>query len=38
MWGPWAHSIAPQRSEEASSEQLVNDWDSVALIIERKLG
>jgi hypothetical protein len=38
IWGSRAHSIALQRAEEASSEQLVNDWDSVALAIERKSG
>jgi hypothetical protein len=38
IWGSGAHSIALQRAEEASSEQLVNDWDSVALAIERKSG
>ena len=38
IWGSGAHSIALQRAEEASSEQLVNDWDSVALVIVRKSG
>jgi hypothetical protein len=35
IWGSGAHSIALQRAEEASSEQLVNDWDNVALAIVR---
>ena len=38
IWGSRAHSIALQRAEEASSEQLVSDWDSVALAIARKSG
>ena len=38
IWGSGAHSIALQRAEEASSEQLVNDWDSVALAIVRQSG
>jgi hypothetical protein len=38
IWGSRAHSIALQRAEEASSEQLVNDWDSVALAIVRQSG
>jgi hypothetical protein len=31
MWGSRAHLMALQRAEEASSEQFVNDWDSVTL-------
>jgi hypothetical protein len=38
MSGPAAYSIALQRAEEASSEQLVSDWDSVALAIARRSG
>jgi hypothetical protein len=38
IWGSQAHSIAMQRAAEASSEQLVSDWDSVALAIARKSG
>jgi hypothetical protein len=38
MWGPQASSIAHQRAEEASSERLMADWDSVALCIARKSG
>lgn len=38
IWGSRAHSIALQRAEEASSKQLVNDWDSVAITIVRKSG
>jgi hypothetical protein len=38
IWGTGAHSIALQRAEEASSQELVNDWDSVALAIVRKSG
>jgi hypothetical protein len=36
MWGSQARSIAPQRAEEASSEQFMTDWGSVALCIARK--
>jgi hypothetical protein len=38
VWGSGAHSIALQRAEEASSEQFMKDWDSVALAIKRKSG
>jgi hypothetical protein len=38
MWGSQARSIARQRAEEASSERLMADWDSVALFIARKSG
>ena len=38
VWGSEAHSIALQRAEEASSDQFMKDWDSVALAIKRKSG
>jgi hypothetical protein len=38
IWGSGAQWIALQRAEEASSQRLVNDWDSVALAIGRKSG
>jgi hypothetical protein len=37
-WGSRAHSIALQRADEASSQQLVDDWDTVALAILKKCG
>jgi hypothetical protein len=38
IWGSAAHSIALQRAEEASSEELANDWDGVASAIVHKSG
>ena len=38
IWGSEAQAIALQRAEEASSEELANDWDGVARAIERKSG
>ena len=38
MWGSRASSIALQRAGEASSEQFMTDWGSVALYIARKSG
>jgi hypothetical protein len=38
MWGSQANSIAQQRADEASSEQFMTGWDSVALYIARKSG
>jgi hypothetical protein len=38
LWGSAAHSVAVQRAEEASSEELANDWDGVARAIVRRSG
>jgi hypothetical protein len=38
IWGSAAYSVALQRAEEASSQELANDWDGVARAIERRSG
>jgi hypothetical protein len=38
IWGSGAYSVALQRAQEASCQQMVNDWDSVAFAIERRSG
>lgn len=38
IWGSAAYSVALRRAEEASSDELADDWASVALVVERKSG
>jgi hypothetical protein len=36
--GAKAYSVACQRAEEASSDEMANDWSGVAVAISRRMG